>query len=106
MDEISKTKTSYGVYEVRGNRLIDIFPISFTKQDLGGADGVPGKWFEFLHLNEISLFEKPYHKKMFGACRWRRLAFINMFKKSLTNRGKLLLPLLNITTICVMCFIK
>ena len=48
MDEISKTKTSYGVYEVRGNRLIDIFPISFTKQDLGGADGVPGTWFEFL----------------------------------------------------------
>ena len=97
------------MYEVRGNRLIDIFPISFTKQDLGGADGVPGTWFEFLrrpHLNEISLFEKPYHKKMFGAYRWRRLAFINMFKKSLTTRGKPLLPQLNITTICVMCFIK
>ena len=45
IDEVSGTKTSYGVIEARGNRMLDIFPISVTKEDLGGLDRLDGPWF-------------------------------------------------------------
>ena len=42
LDEVTKTRTSYGIIEARGNRWLDIFPISITWEDLGGQDQVAG----------------------------------------------------------------
>ena len=69
INAVSGTKTSYGVIECRGNKMLDLFPLSVTKDDLGGADGVNGPWFSFFSSTylprKMCLFENP-SKKIFG----------------------------------------
>ena len=69
INAVSGTKTTYGVIECRGNKMLDLFPLSVTRDDLGGADGVNGPWLSFfrrpIYLEKMSLFENPT-KNIFG----------------------------------------
>ena len=51
MDSIMANKTSYGLVEMRGNKLASIWPLGMDRADLGGADGIEGNFNHMIHMN-------------------------------------------------------
>ena len=43
MDGVMAQKTSYGILELRGNKMAAIWPLGLDRADLGGADKIEGK---------------------------------------------------------------
>ena len=51
MDAIMENKTSYGLVEMRGNKLASIWPLGLDRADIGGADNIEGNLNHMIHMN-------------------------------------------------------
>ena len=51
MNEIMNQKTSYGILELRGNKMAAIWPLGLDRADLGGADKIEGKLNHMIYMN-------------------------------------------------------
>ena len=77
LDEVTKSRTSYGILEARGNKWLDIFPISITWEDIGGEGNVAGIPVDKVFMSNVlaDLLSLTFLKKVFSQIQNVFLAF-------------------------------